>query len=330
MSSWTLAEPVGSERRRLLSAIPCESWPPGRDFIASHDGAAVACLRTAEADPGDGYHREHVRSLDVWWTDLAALTELAEWAVSRLESRCRLEWELPSSDEAVLAALEPLELEEEVRLVGGWRPEGGAKTEDLLLVGHAAPSRPGPEVAAPGRRARPLPPAGSWRIESSSDESRPALARFLARLAPGRAYPPGTLLSGAEQVETRRRGDLEADWLLARTDDGEVVGGLVLERPRAPERAHVRRVHLDVLPEARERGLGTALFSQAVEQLGDVEHELLEADPRSGHRPVRRALEAAGFGVAGRQRGAWRMRTPSASWDEDVVLYQYPAPSGVG
>src|SRR5204862_3359162 len=103
----------------------------------------------------------------------------------------------------------------------------------------------------------PKPPIASipHRMYWHDDFTRRALGRFLTSLVPGRAYPPGTLLSEAERVETARARMLDAPWLLALSPDGAVLGTLAFERESADERAHVRRVHLDVAPASQRLGI---------------------------------------------------------------------------
>ena len=53
--------PLGaSEAAALARELGCDAgaWPPGVDF-----GGEGALLRVCHAEPGEGYHREHVRAL---------------------------------------------------------------------------------------------------------------------------------------------------------------------------------------------------------------------------------------------------------------------------
>jgi RimJ/RimL family protein N-acetyltransferase len=322
-------------------------WPPGRTFVASAGSEWLALARLGDPPPGDGLHREHVRTLDLAGSD-EGLAAAASAAAAAVRPDVRLEAEQPATSAAAIAALESAGLAVEGRWPGGWRTD--AATCDLVVLGREAPERRPAGGRRPAPWARDAAPAGARgrldvRIERSTPALRPALRAFLEGLVPGRAYPAGALLSEAERAETRRRGDLEADWRLALTPDGAVAGGLVLERDARPERAHVRRVHLDVIPGARGRGVAASLLRAA---LSDPPPGVarLEADPREGNAGACGALERAGFALAGAQAGAWRMRLATARdggptcWDEDVRLYAAdvtpprakarPGPSGRG
>src|SRR6185295_763917 len=103
---------------------------------------------------------------------------------------------------------------------------GDPATKPLQFWGlAAAPARREARAWEPPRPARES--GGRAEVVVHDPSTREALRRFLDSLTPGRAYPPGTLLSEAERSETRRRGDLDAQWLLAMLADGSAAGGLV-------------------------------------------------------------------------------------------------------
>lgn len=321
---------MGSEPRRLdpaaarreaerLGAAGAPDWPPGETWASAAPGALV---RVGEPEPGEGLHREHVRLLH-GAGEAAALAALLAHVVAALPERLRLEARaVPGLDDGWLAALEPAGLASEGRLPRGWRA-GPGDERDLLLFG-----RPPARRREPPAFAAPPAPAGRPSAEPElfvhGPETRRELAAFLDSLIPGRSYPAGALLSEAERAEGRRRRDLEADWVLAAAE-GRVVGGVVLEPDGRAERAHVRRLHVDVAPPWRGRGLASRLLVRARAHAAQLGASRVEADPRGGHAVVRRALEAARLETCAVQRAAWRMRTASASWDEDVVLLSAPA-----
>ena len=308
------------------------AWDPGVTFVVAGGGEGDldprAVARLCEPGPGDGHHREHVRTLqsagEPAWQGEALLL-----AARSAPTALRLEAVTTGASARAKDVLGAAGLEVEVSLPGAWRtlpPAGTASAPDehVDLVMWGRPSAgwaPLPAAARDGDAPRAQAGRrGEISIVWHRLATRTALEAFLAALTPGRAYPPGALLSETELAETRRRGDLEASWLLALDGAGQVAGGLIFERDLRPQRAHVRRVHLDVVPSARGQGVATALLRAAVDRAGEIAVERLEADPRSGSHACR-ALESAGFARAGAQRGAWRMRTVARRWDEDVVYY---------
>jgi RimJ/RimL family protein N-acetyltransferase len=312
-----VVEATPADRRRVDAFLETlgEELPPGRSFVAWHDGVILAACRVASTDPGDGYHREHVRTIHLAG-DAASLESAACCATEAVPADTRLEAWITSRQVAEVAALERAGLRVEVRLPEAL-DEGAV---DLVGLGREPQGRRG-VVAVPGVPRRDAAPArGDVSIAWHDATTRAALARFLAHLVPGRAYPAGALLSEADRLETSRRGALDAAWLLAFDGAGEVAGGLVLERPRA--RAHVRRLHLDVLPAWQGRGVATGLLRAAVDgaraRLGASR---LESDPRAGNEGACGAMERAGFTLAGTQLGAWRLRVGGRCVDEDVRFY---------
>ena len=314
-----VVEEAGTPPQRSLAeraAHPASlAWPPGRTWIAREGESIVAVARSALPPPGDGYHREHVRTIRAWGAVGPLASALEELSLGMGED-VRLEASAPGSASELRRALESVGLATEARLPHGWG------SDDLVLLG-----RPASALRGASKSAWPTPPrsaeGGELTIVAHGPETRAALSAFIASLVPGRSYPAGTLLSEAERGETRRRGALEAAWLLAMDPDGVVVGGLILDSDARPQRAHVRREHLDVLPRWRGRGVATALLraSLRVPEVGRA-----EADPVAANLGACRALEAAGFERVGTQVGAWRMRGPAGAWDEDVAIYS-AAPS---
>lgn len=302
------------ERRRL-------EWPPGRTFVVRDDAARTpaAVARLSEPDPGDGYHREHVRLLRVAGAR-AALARVAREAAAAAGPDLRLEAEMPAAAAEAVAALRSAGVEVEARLPAGHRTRAGPG--DYLLLGRPAQKRRGSAPPVPSSVSASAPPFGDLQLLRHDESSRPRLAAFLRELSPGRSYPPGTLLSAAELDETRRPGGLDADWLLAVAGDGRVTGGLVFEHGRGSGRRHVRRLHLDVLRDHRGRGIATALVRRA-RQVAAATGWVLEADPREGNVAALRALAAGGLARVGVQRAAWRMRCGGAAWDEDVILLSW-------
>jgi len=314
----------GREAERLLEGLGVEAgvWPPGPSWVLADEDEPSALVRSGEPEPGEGYHREHVRLLRGTGHE-HALSVLTSAVVAACDERLRLETCCPAGlDPGWAAACRTSGLELEVSLPAAWRPASGAPAVALEFWGRAGRGR---RLRAPVSRT-PVPsrPESGWELQVHGAATRAALATFLGRLVAGRAYPPGVLLSDAERSETRRPGDLDAEWMLALAEDGSVVAGVVLEPDGRPERAHVRRLHVDVLPEFRGLGLATQLFDAARRRAGELGVERVEADPRGGHAAVIRALEKAGLGDCGRQAGAWRMRTATLAWDEDVALLSAP------
>lgn len=326
------AQPTDRVRVEGWLSAAGHQWPPGRGFVAlSSDGSVAAFSRLAEPPPGDGHHREHVRSLlgagerDALEACLAAAAQ--DWDG-------RVEASAPQGAAGLRRGFERAGLEREVLLTRGWR-DGGTLV-DLELWGRS------PAGAGRGSRRPPASASlGTWPADSALEarggqrqddgmrllwhdaSTREPLSRFLNTLVPGRSYPPGTLLSEAERLETSRRGALAAAWLLALSADGQVAGGLVLDAEPEGERAHVRRVHLDIAEAWRGLGIATRLLrlarETARERLGVL---VLESDPRAGNLGACGALASAGFEPAGIQRGAWRLRVGGQRWDEDVHLFR--------
>lgn len=307
-----------SERRGLeiwLERRGVAGWPPGRTYAAAVGEDVVGVARVGEPSPGDGYHREHVRTLHVAGEASAARPLLVR-AAADAPASLRLAAETRAGEDPHEAALRAAGLAPEVTLAR--HPPARA----IRLWGRCASPRPSMPDAL-----RPAPSAArgdgaAVRVVVHGAATRAVLARFLATLVPGRSLPPGTLLSEAERLETSRRGELDLPWLLALDGPGEVAGGLVLEPdPRGPlERA--ARVHLDVRPELRGRGVGEALAREAAAWARGLGLAVLEADPRAGNVGACRALERGGFELAGVEAGAWRMRRGGEVWDEDVRWYQ--------
>jgi RimJ/RimL family protein N-acetyltransferase len=277
--------------------------------------AAALARRVCHAEPGEGYHREHVRAL----TGAGAPSpELMTAVVASLDERFRVECIIPEGRSGRWReGCEAAGLELEVSL-----PEGYRRASDGDLVALETWGRPGrgaerPAVAFPRLAAERGEPEA--RIAVHDRGTRPALAAFLQSLTPGRSYPPGTLLSESERAETRRKGDLEADWVLALDAAGAVVGGVVLEADPRPHRSHVRRLHVDVLRRARGCGVATRLFRAAREHAAALGALRVESDPLAGNLGAVSALRGAGLEDCGRERGSWRMRTPTASWDADTL-----------
>ena len=317
---------AGAAQRRLAAlGVEADGWPPGPSYALP---GSDAVLRLGDPEPGEGYHREHVRLLR-GAGEGGALAVLCRLVVESQDPRLRLEAEsLPALDPSWSRALEGAGLELEGVLPDGWSAPGGEPV-DLHL--HGRPGRPKrltppPRPDPPVMQRPPIDPSrrGSASIVAHEAGTRATLRRFLDALVPGRSYPPGTLLSEAERGETRRRGDLEADWVLALDPEERVVGGVVLERDRRPERAHVRRLHVDVLADWRGLGLARDLLGAAGHRAEELGAQRVEADPRAGHEAVVRALSAAGLSHCARRRAAWRMRTAIDSWDEDVALLSAP------
>ena len=306
-------------RARELGADDAGRWPPGESWASPEGGALV---RVGEPEPGEGHHREHVRLLR-GAGEAEPLARLLDEVIRALPDRLRLETAaVAGQQDAWIEALTRCGLDDEGLLPGAWREHGGREAPLRFFGRPSARRREPPEMRAPAAPERARGPEPELRVHAS--DTRAGLARFLDRLVPGRAYPAGTLLSEAERSEGRRSGDLEAEWVLALSGEA-VVGGVVLEPDPRPERAHVRRLHVDVAPGWRGRGLASALLRRARERAAELGASRVEADPRSGHAVVRRALEAAGLETCVIQRGAWRLRTATASWDEDVLLLSAPA-----
>lgn len=294
-------------------------WPPGRTVVLDGGRAGwAAAAHLGDAPVSDGYHREHVRSVHVAGSP-DRLAQVAAAAVALASADLRLEAELPATDESGRTALEDAGLELEARSPGGW--SAGAADVDLVYLGRPGHGRrrPAPAPPQPPRRGEER-GACAVEVRRHDVETRAALAAFLEGLIPGRSYPPGVLLSESERAETRRPGDLDAAWLLAVEPSGCVVGALVVAPERRRGREHVGRVHVDVAERARGRGLAAALFARSLRLASSLGLRVLEADPRAGNRAVRAALVRGGFVESGTWRRAWRMRTPAARWDEDVVL----------
>ena len=296
-----------------------KAWGSGVTLVARSGGAIAGLARLLDPNPGDGHHREHVREL-VACGDDGVLGELARAAVALAGDALRVEASSPDGESAWITALRDAGLGLDARLPGGWLEDGVAR--DWLLFGRAGRIRraEGPPMRAPEGGAR-----AGITLHWADEATRAALRRFVAALVPGRAYPPGTLLSEAERLETARTSALLAPWLLALDERGEVAGALVLERPAAAQRAHVRRIHLDVARAVRGRGVATALVQRALREGRRHGALRLEADPRSGNAGAIAALRAGGMEPAGGQAGAWRLRGPSGSWDEDVLLFSAAA-----
>ena len=294
--------------------------PPGRGLVAVHAAEVVALLRLSGASPGDGYHSEHVRRVHLRGAG-GAVASLLRACDERQPARLRLELESPLPPGLDDRTVEAAGFTLEASLPEGWRD--GPRETALRLFARTAPPKPSADEPESRRPVR-SPTDESERLVVHGPGTRDALGRFLEQLVPGRSYPPGTLLSEAERVETRRPGDLEARWLLALDESAEVVAGLVFEPDGRQQRAHVLRVHVDVREDRRGKGLATRLLSEARRVAGRWSAHRLEADPRGGHRAVIRALITAGFAQVGSQRGAWRMRTATRSWDEDVQLFSAP------
>lgn len=309
------------------------AWDPGRSF-AVEDGASItAAAILHEPSPGDGYHREHVRELalagDAGGMIAAACAAARAWDG-------RIEAAISSSALWSREAFAAAGLAREVLLRSGLRL--GEAFVDLELWGRdPAGARAAPDeacvmaVRAPesgGERARArIAEAGAVRLAWHDGATRGPLAAFASALVPGRSYPPGTLLSEAERLETSVGSGLRADWILAMAQDDRVVGGIVFARDPGSRhegsRDHARRVHLDVLPPWQGRGIAASMLRLALhEARARLGASVLEADPRAGNAAACRALERAGFELAGIQPGSWRMRRGGRRWDEDVRFYR--------
>lgn len=318
-----LLDAGGAERLLKTLASDADSWPPGSTHVLEDEDRPSAVLRVGAPEPGEGYHREHVRLLH-GAGERRALARLVGEVVAGLDERLRLESVFPTGEDASwAAACESAGLVREGALPEAWRGAPGRAATGLEHWGRPGRRRrePGPASVIPPTRAEGR---AGFQVVPHRAGTRDRLRDFLDALVPGRSYPAGTLLSDAERAETRRSGDLSADWMLALDADGRVAAGVVLEVDGRIERAHVRRLHVDVLPPHRGRGLATRLLRAARRSAALLGAERVEADPRAGHSAVIAALEGAGLVARGRQAGAWRMRTATASWDEDVLLMSAP------
>jgi len=317
VSAIRVAEATPGERRHVDAFFDAqgEELPPGRSFVAWRNGAVTAACRAAPADQGDGYHREHVRTLHLAG-ETASLQAVASCAAEMLPDDVRLEAWLSSRQEAHVAALERAGLRIEVTLPGALQ-DGAA---DLACLGRPPAARRSAAEPALAEARRGARSRDEVTVVWHDAATRAGLARFLAQLVPGRAYPAGTLLSEADRLETARRGALDAAWVLALDAVGEVAGGVVFERPRG--RPHVRRVHLDVLRWWQARGVATRLLRAAIAGArAKLGVSRLEADPRAANAGACRAIERAGFALAGTQIGAWRLRVGGRCVDENVRFY---------
>ena len=322
---------IPSDRVRINAWLAAADlhWPPGQGFVVlAANGSVAAVARLGEPTPGDGHHREHVRTL-VAEGEPAALAACVAAAAEHWDGR--IEATVTPRSSALREALASAGIKREVTLTRGWSDDDGSLV-DLELWGRGRGTDP-PEGASPKpaksrrRTSKARPPIEGIGVGWHRPATRKLLARFLQGLVPGRSYPPGALLSEAERIETGRRGVLDAPWILAlaRDADGdaEVVGGLAFDREPGLERSHVRRLHLDVAVAWQRRGIAAGMLNLARDgaraRLGAL---VLESDPRAGNIGACSALAAAGFEQVGIQRGAWRMRGAGRSWDEDVILFR--------
>lgn len=146
------------------------------------------------------------------------------------------------------------------------------------------------------------------RVRPLRDEEHEAAGRATAdayrELAPDGHQAWAEYLDRLADVGTRARHAL----VLVAQEDGDLVGTLTIELdgripggherpPLRPEEAHVRM--LGVRPDARRRGVATALMDAAIEEARRTGKTLLTLDTTQSMTAAQRLYEGMGFRRAG-------------------------------
>jgi GNAT superfamily N-acetyltransferase len=141
-------------------------------------------------------------------------------------------------------------------------------------------------------------------------QGHPGLPAFFHSLPGDSGWPPGTVLSLSDREPTEFEN---AERFVAALQGERVLGLISLHsgEPGNYHRRHNLRLHVDVLPAWRSRGIGTAMM-----------HELLALARREGYlrihlatlswnQPALALFGRFGFRVAGTSRAAYQVKTES-------------------
>jgi RimJ/RimL family protein N-acetyltransferase len=110
--------------------------------------------------------------------------------------------------------------------------------------------------------------------------------------------------------------------------DGEVAGLVFVSRSRRPRSQHRARLWgMWVAPQARSRGMGVALITQAVAWCRDQGVEMVDLWVVTDHRQAVRVYERAGFRICGTARDG--MRWQGVPQDEHQMTIHL-SPGGPG